>query len=38
MAIKRFKPTSPARRYFETVGLDELSKDQPERKLLDRWS
>jgi large subunit ribosomal protein L2 len=35
MAIKRFKPTSPARRYFETVGLDELSKDKPERKLLD---
>ncbi|MET0388273.1 MAG: 50S ribosomal protein L2 [Polyangiales bacterium] len=35
MAIKRFKPTSPARRYFETVGLDDLSKDRPERKLLD---
>jgi large subunit ribosomal protein L2 len=35
MAIKRFKPTSPARRYFETVGLDELSKVKPERKLLD---
>jgi large subunit ribosomal protein L2 len=35
MAIKRFKPTSPARRYFETVGLDELSKDKPERRLLD---
>jgi large subunit ribosomal protein L2 len=34
MAIKRFKPTSPARRYFETVGLDELSKDRPERRLL----
>ena len=34
MAIKRFKPTSPARRYFETVG-DELSKDRPERKLLE---
>ena len=35
MAIKRFKPTSPARRYFETVGLDELSKDAPERSLMD---
>ena len=35
MPIKRFKPTSPARRYFETVGLGELSKDRPERKLLD---
>ncbi|MEY4577689.1 MAG: hypothetical protein RL701_2392 [Pseudomonadota bacterium] len=35
MAIKRFKPTSPARRYFETVGLADLSKDKPERKLLD---
>ena len=35
MAIKRFKPTSPARRYFETVGLEDLSKDAPERRLLD---
>jgi len=35
MAIKRFKPTSPSRRYFETVGMDEISKVRPERKLLD---
>jgi large subunit ribosomal protein L2 len=35
MAIKRFKPTSPARRYFETAGLGDLSKDKPERRLLD---
>jgi large subunit ribosomal protein L2 len=34
MPIKRFKPTSPARRYFETIN-DGLSKDRPERKLLD---
>jgi large subunit ribosomal protein L2 len=34
MPIKRFKPTSPARRYFETVG-DTLSKDKPERSLLE---
>jgi large subunit ribosomal protein L2 len=36
MAIKRFKPTSPARRYFETTGFAELTKGaKPERKLLD---
>ena len=34
MAIKRFKPTSPARRYYETMN-DGLSKAKPERKLLD---
>jgi large subunit ribosomal protein L2 len=34
MAIKRYKPTSPARRYFETVGLEDLSGDKPHRKLL----
>jgi large subunit ribosomal protein L2 len=34
MAIKRYKPTSPARRYFETVGMDELSGDKAERSLI----
>lgn len=34
MAIKRFKPTSPARRYFETLS-DGLSKDKAERSLID---
>ncbi|MDD9946690.1 MAG: 50S ribosomal protein L2 [Myxococcales bacterium] len=33
MAIKRYKPTSPARRTYEVVGLSELSKGGPERKL-----
>ncbi len=34
MGIKRFKPTSPARRYFETLD-DKLSKDKAERSLID---
>ena len=34
MPIKRYKPTSPSRRYYETI-VGDLSKDKPERKLLD---
>lgn len=34
MAVKRYKPTSPARRTYETVGLVELSKKAPERSLV----
>lgn len=34
MAVKRYKPTSPARRAYEVVGLDELTKKAPERSLL----
>jgi large subunit ribosomal protein L2 len=34
MPIKRYKPTSPSRRYYETIS-DGLSKDKPERKLLE---
>ena len=34
MAVKRYKPTSPARRAYEVVGLDELTKKGPERSLL----
>ena len=32
--IKRWKPTSPARRYYETLK-DDLAPNKPERKLLD---
>ncbi len=34
MAIKRFKPTSPARRYYETL-TDDLAPNKPERSLID---
>jgi len=34
MAVKRYKPTSPARRTYEVVGMDQLSKEAPERRLL----
>ncbi|MCA9529882.1 MAG: 50S ribosomal protein L2 [Myxococcales bacterium] len=33
MAIKRFKPTSPARRFYETADFDALSKKAPEKSL-----
>ncbi len=33
MPLKRFKPTSPARRYYET-NVSDVSKAKPERSLL----
>ncbi len=33
MAIKKFKPTSPARRYMSVVKTDGMSKDGPEKSL-----
>ncbi len=35
MSIKRYKPTSPARRYFEVLSGDDLSGPPPERSLLE---
>jgi len=36
MAVKNFKPTSPARRYYSVSGFEELTKDaKPFRKLLE---
>ena len=35
MPVKRYKPTSPARRRFEVLTNPELSKDKPERSLLE---
>lgn len=35
MPIKRFKPTSPARRYYETQDFGMLTKSEPERKLTE---
>jgi len=34
MPVKRFKPTSPARRHYEIAGLDLLDGREPEKKLL----
>ena len=34
MAIKKFKPTSPARRFMTVSDFAEITKDSPERSLL----
>ncbi len=34
MAIKRYKPTSPARRFMTVSAYEELSGDKPERSLM----
>ena len=33
--IKRYKPTSPARRFMTVSAFKELTGDKPERSLLD---
>ncbi len=35
MAVKRYKPTSPARRFMTVHAYEELSGDKPERALLE---
>ncbi len=34
MAIKTYKPTSPARRFYTTPSYDEITKKTPEKSLL----
>jgi large subunit ribosomal protein L2 len=34
MGVKRYKPTSPAMRYFEVSTFEEITKDEPEKSLL----
>lgn len=34
MAIKKFKPTSPGRRFMSVSAFDEITKQEPERSLL----
>jgi len=34
MAIKTYKPTSPARRFYTTASFDEVTKFEPEKSLL----
>jgi large subunit ribosomal protein L2 len=38
MKIKRYKPTSPSRRYYEALVDPGLSKKEPERNLLEAKS
>lgn len=35
MAIKRYSPTSPARRFMTVVSFDELTKKAPEKSLVE---
>jgi large subunit ribosomal protein L2 len=35
MTVKRYKPTSPARRYFEVLSSEGLSKKDPEKNLVE---
>jgi len=34
MAIRKYKPTSPARRYQTCSTFEEITEDQPQRSLL----
>jgi large subunit ribosomal protein L2 len=35
MTVRRYKPTSPARRYYEVLENEGLTKKEPERSLLE---
>jgi large subunit ribosomal protein L2 len=35
MALKKFNPTSPGRRFMTTLTFDEITKDRPERALTE---
>src|SRR5262245_58510568 len=36
MGIRSFKPTSPARRYYSVSDFKEITKEEPERSLLEK--
>ena len=36
MAIKKFKPTSPSRRFYESPDFDGLAKKRPEKRLTTK--
>lgn len=38
MPVKTYKPTSPARRYLETIDFSRLSSDRPLKRLAKRLS
>ena len=35
MALKKYKPTSPGRRFMATSGFEEVTKSEPEKSLLE---
>ena len=35
MAIRKFKPTSPSRRFYEAPDFEVITRGKPEKKLLD---
>src|SRR5919109_5123146 len=35
MAIKKFKPTSPGRRFMSVSSFDEITKSEPEKSLVE---
>src|SRR5918999_4196793 len=35
MALKKYKPTSPGRRFMATSGFEEITKKEPEKSLLE---
>ncbi len=35
MAVKTFRPITPSRRYITVASFDEVTKDRPERKLVE---
>ena len=36
MGIKKYRPTSPARRYYTTSDFNEITKSTPDKRLLDK--
>jgi large subunit ribosomal protein L2 len=38
MGIKKYKPTSPARRFYQVSDFEEITKHEPERSLLEKKS
>ena len=35
MALKNFRPLTPTQRFKQTPGFDEITKDKPEKSLLE---
>jgi large subunit ribosomal protein L2 len=36
MALRKYKPTSPGRRFMATPGFDEVTKTEPEKSLVEK--
>ena len=35
MALKNFRPLTPTQRFKQTPGFEEITKDKPEKSLLE---